>query len=67
MHHPCMAGFIMAGVFAYGALFITIDYILEQNKDNVWEKLLEPFSIAPWGLYFVKNEGYCIGKHVRAQ
>ena len=31
----------MAGVFAYGTLFIINEYDLEQNKDNVLAKLLE--------------------------
>ncbi|GJS77137.1 photosystem I P700 apoprotein A2 [Tanacetum coccineum] len=34
-HHQYIAGFIMTGAFAHGAIFFIRDYNLEQNEDNV--------------------------------
>ncbi|KAG6555106.1 hypothetical protein Mapa_003141 [Marchantia paleacea] len=34
-HHQYIAGFIMTGAFAHGAIFFIRDYNPEQNKDNV--------------------------------
>ena len=54
----------MAGVFAYGTLFIINEYNLEQNKDNVMAKLLELISNPPYGLCPETNQGECIVKNV---
>ncbi|KAH7440374.1 hypothetical protein KP509_04G104200 [Ceratopteris richardii] len=40
-HHQYIAGFIMAGAFAHGAIFFIRDYDPEQNKDNVLARMLE--------------------------
>ncbi|KAI5065364.1 hypothetical protein GOP47_0020059 [Adiantum capillus-veneris] len=40
-HHQYIAGFIMAGAFAHGAIFFLRDYDLEQNRDNVLARMLE--------------------------
>ncbi|GAA0183526.1 hypothetical protein LIER_42421 [Lithospermum erythrorhizon] len=33
-HHQYIAGFIMTGAFAHGAIFFIRDYNPEQNEDN---------------------------------
>ncbi|KAH6559249.1 hypothetical protein KP509_1Z022700, partial [Ceratopteris richardii] len=38
-HHQYIAGFIMAGAFAHGAIFFIRDYDPEQNKDNVLARI----------------------------
>ncbi|KAH1039278.1 hypothetical protein J1N35_041021 [Gossypium stocksii] len=40
-HHQYIAGFIMTGAFAHGAIFFIIDYNLEQNEDNVLARILD--------------------------
>ncbi|GJS08123.1 ribonuclease H-like domain-containing protein [Tanacetum coccineum] len=40
-HHQYIAGFIMTGAFAHGAIFFIRDYNPEQNKDNVLARILE--------------------------
>ncbi|KAI3894653.1 hypothetical protein MKW92_003103 [Papaver armeniacum] len=40
-HHQYIAGFIMTGAFAHGAIFFIRDYNPEQNEDNVLERMLD--------------------------
>ena len=40
-HHQYIAGFIMCGAFAHGAIFLVRDYIPEQNTNNVLARVLE--------------------------
>ena len=40
-HHQYIAGFIMCGAFAHGAIFFIRDYDPEQNKGNVLARMLE--------------------------
>ena len=40
-HHQYIAGFIMCGAFAHGAIFLVRDYIPEQNTNNVLARILE--------------------------
>ncbi|CAL5199200.1 unnamed protein product [Lathyrus oleraceus] len=40
-HHQDIAGFIMAGAFAHGAIYFIRDYNPEQNEDNVLARILE--------------------------
>jgi len=40
-HHQYIAGFIMLGAFAHGAIFMVRDYDPEQNKGNVLARVLE--------------------------
>ena len=40
-HHQYIAGFIMCGAFAHGAIFFLRDYNPEMNKDNVLARMLE--------------------------
>lgn len=39
-HHQYIAGFIMTGAFAHGAIFFVRDYDNESNKGNVLERIL---------------------------
>jgi len=39
-HHQYIAGFIMTGAFAHGAIFLIRDYDSEKNKDNVLGRIL---------------------------
>jgi photosystem I P700 chlorophyll a apoprotein A2 len=39
-HHQYIAGFIMVGAFAHGAIFLVRDYDPEQNKGNVLDRVL---------------------------
>ncbi|HEY9796579.1 MAG TPA: photosystem I core protein PsaB, partial [Leptolyngbyaceae cyanobacterium] len=39
-HHQYIAGFIMIGAFAHGAIFLVRDYDPEQNKGNVLDRVL---------------------------
>lgn len=39
-HHQYIAGFIMTGAFAHGAIFFVRDYDHEKNKGNVLERTL---------------------------
>lgn len=39
-HHQYIAGFIMTGAFAHGAIFLIRDYDSEKNKDNVLYRIL---------------------------
>ena len=39
-HHQYIAGFIMCGAFAHGAIFFVRDYDPEQNKGNVLARML---------------------------
>jgi photosystem I P700 chlorophyll a apoprotein A2 len=39
-HHQYIAGFLMVGAFAHGAIFWVRDYDPEQNKGNVLERVL---------------------------
>jgi photosystem I P700 chlorophyll a apoprotein A2 len=40
-HHQYIAGFIMCGAFAHGAIFFIRDYDPEQNKGNVLARMLD--------------------------
>jgi photosystem I P700 chlorophyll a apoprotein A2 len=40
-HHQYIAGFIMVGAFAHGAIFWVRDYDPEQNKGNVLDRVLK--------------------------
>ena len=40
-HHQYIAGFIMVGAFAHGAIFFVRDYDPEQNKGNVLARILD--------------------------
>ncbi|GAB2299442.1 hypothetical protein Dimus_033510 [Dionaea muscipula] len=40
-HHQYIAGFVMTGAFAHGAIFFVRDYNPEQNKDNVLARILD--------------------------
>lgn len=40
-HHQYIAGFLMVGAFAHGAIFFVRDYDPEQNKNNVLARILE--------------------------
>ena len=39
-HHQYIAGFIMCGAFAHGAIFLVRDYVPEENTGNVLARLL---------------------------
>ncbi|MFB8789448.1 MAG: photosystem I core protein PsaB [Potamolinea sp.] len=39
-HHQYIAGFLMVGAFAHGAIFLIRDYDPEQNKGNVLDRVL---------------------------
>ena len=41
VHHQYIAGFLMAGAFAHGAIFFVRDYDPIANKDNVLARMLE--------------------------
>ncbi|MCL7043054.1 hypothetical protein MKW94_008091 [Papaver nudicaule] len=48
-HHQYIAGFIMKGAFAHGAIFFIRDYNPEQNEDNcIGKNLGQPFSGVPY-------------------
>jgi len=40
-HHQYIAGFIMVGAFAHGAIFLVRDYDPAQNKGNVLDRVLQ--------------------------
>ena len=40
-HHQYIAGFIMCGAFAHGAIFFVRDYNPETNRDNVLARMLD--------------------------
>jgi photosystem I P700 chlorophyll a apoprotein A2 len=40
-HHQYIAGFLMVGAFAHGAIFFVRDYDAEANKGNVLARMLE--------------------------
>jgi len=40
-HHQYIAGFIMTGAFAHGAIFFVRDYDHDKNKDNVLGRILD--------------------------
>jgi len=40
-HHQYIAGFLMVGAFAHGAIFLVRDYDPEANKNNVLARVLE--------------------------
>ncbi|KAF8100561.1 hypothetical protein N665_0221s0038 [Sinapis alba] len=40
-HHQYIAGFIMTGAFAHGAIFFIRDYNPEHNEDNVLARMLD--------------------------
>ncbi|VXD24133.1 Photosystem I P700 chlorophyll a apoprotein A2 [Planktothrix serta PCC 8927] len=40
-HHQYIAGFLMVGAFAHGAIFLVRDYDAEQNKGNVLDRMLQ--------------------------
>ncbi len=40
-HHQYIAGFLLVGAFAHGAIFFVRDYDPEANKDNVLARMLE--------------------------
>ena len=39
-HHQYIAGFIMCGAFAHGAIFLVRDYVPEENTGNVLARIL---------------------------
>merc|ERR1712178_384151 len=39
-HHQYIAGFLMVGAFAHGAIFFVRDYDPEQNKNNVLARII---------------------------
>jgi photosystem I P700 chlorophyll a apoprotein A2 len=41
LYHQYIAGFIMCGAFAHGAIFFIRDYDPEANKGNVLARMLE--------------------------
>ncbi len=41
VHHQYIAGFLMVGAFAHGAIFFVRDYDPEANKNNVLARMLE--------------------------
>ncbi|KAL4022630.1 hypothetical protein IC575_016370 [Cucumis melo] len=43
-HHQYIAGFIMTGAFAHGAIFFIRDYNPEQNEDNVLARIGPAFN-----------------------
>ncbi|KAL8512280.1 hypothetical protein ACS0TY_018672 [Phlomoides rotata] len=43
-HHQYIAGFIMTGAFAHGAIFFIRDYNPEQNEDNVLARIGPAFT-----------------------
>ena len=40
-HHQYIAGFLMVGAFAHGAIFLVRDYDPESNRDNVLARVLD--------------------------
>ncbi|CAN6458733.1 unnamed protein product [Victoria cruziana] len=40
-HHQYIAGFIMIGAFAHGAIFFIRDYNMQQNEDNILARMLD--------------------------
>ncbi|KAM3114955.1 photosystem I core protein PsaB [Phormidesmis sp. 146-33] len=40
-HHQYIAGFLMVGAFAHGAIFLVRDYVPEANKGNVLDRILQ--------------------------
>jgi photosystem I P700 chlorophyll a apoprotein A2 len=40
-HHQYIAGFIMVGAFAHGAIFLIRDYDPAANKNNVLDRVLQ--------------------------
>ena len=40
-HHEYIAGFLMVGAFAHGAIFLVRDYDPAQNKNNVLDRVLQ--------------------------
>nr|NP_043151.1 photosystem I P700 chlorophyll a apoprotein A2 [Cyanophora paradoxa]P48113.1 RecName: Full=Photosystem I P700 chlorophyll a apoprotein A2; AltName: Full=PsaB [Cyanophora paradoxa]7DR0_B Chain B, Photosystem I P700 chlorophyll a apoprotein A2 [Cyanophora paradoxa]7DR1_B Chain B, Photosystem I P700 chlorophyll a apoprotein A2 [Cyanophora paradoxa]7DR2_aB Chain aB, Photosystem I P700 chlorophyll a apoprotein A2 [Cyanophora paradoxa]7DR2_bB Chain bB, Photosystem I P700 chlorophyll a apoprotein len=40
-HHQYIAGFLMVGAFAHGAIFLVRDYDAEQNKNNVLARIID--------------------------
>ena len=40
-HHQYIAGFLMVGAFAHGAIFLVRDYDPEQNKNNVLARIID--------------------------
>jgi photosystem I P700 chlorophyll a apoprotein A2 len=40
-HHQYIAGFLMVGAFAHGAIFLVRDYDPAQNKGNVLDRMLQ--------------------------
>ena len=40
-HHQYIAGFLLCGAFAHGAIFLLRDYDPEQNKGNVLARILD--------------------------
>jgi photosystem I P700 chlorophyll a apoprotein A2 len=40
-HHQYIAGFLMVGAFAHGAIFWVRDYDPDQNKGNVLDRVLQ--------------------------
>nr|WDA98963.1 photosystem I P700 chlorophyll a apoprotein A2 [Sciadococcus taiwanensis] len=40
-HHQYIAGFLMVGAFAHGAIFFVRDYDPEQNRNNVLARMLD--------------------------
>ena len=40
-HHQYIAGFLMVGAFAHGAIFLVRDYVPEANQGNVLDRVLQ--------------------------
>jgi len=40
-HHQYIAGFIMTGAFAHGAIFLVRDYDADKNSNNVLQRILD--------------------------
>ncbi|KAJ4981852.1 hypothetical protein NE237_032689 [Protea cynaroides] len=74
-HHQYIAGFIMTGAFAHGAIFFIRDYNPVQNEDNVLARMLDhkeaikshlswvsPFFGVPFfGVFFFIGGGVGVG------
>ena len=67
-HHQYIAGFLMVGAFAHGAIFFVRDYDPELNKNNVLARMLEHkeaiISHLSWASLFLGF--HTLGLHVTA-
>ncbi|KAK2994342.1 hypothetical protein RJ640_017854, partial [Escallonia rubra] len=66
-HHQYIAGFIMTGAFAHGAIFFIRDYNPEQNEDNVLARMLDHkeaiISHLSWASLFLGWASLFLGFH----